>query len=454
MLERHLEGRLIVPHGNEKEEHMNTVWKKNIGCIALALCLLFCTTSFTFAGTTERVSVATGGAEWNNFSSASSISADGRYVAFDAYPYPQIFGSSAYVHDRQTGITEMVSLSSQGTPANGISIIPSISADGRYVAFLSYATNLVSGDTNALPDVFVRDRQTGVTERVNVSTSGAQDNGGAGSVSISADGRYVAFHTYGSNLVPGDTNGPGDASRDVFVHDRVTGATERVSVSSAGTQGNNGSTDPAISADGRYVAFTSYASNLVSGDTNGAADVFVHDRQTNSTERVSVSGTGGQGNGTSYSPSMSADGQFIVFLSTASNLVPGDTNGYWDVFVHDRQTGTTERVNVSSSGGQANNSSFRRPSISGDGRYVVFDSWATNLVDRDANAYIADIFLHDRQTGTTELVSVSSGGEQGNGNSYSPSISTDGNSIVFSSWSTNLVSGDTNGIYDVFVRSR
>lgn len=433
---------------------MNTVWKKNLGCIAIAFCLLFCTASFTYAGTTERVSVSTGGAQWNNLSDAGSISADGRYVAFHEYAYPQIFANNVYVHDRQTGVTEMVSRSSQGISANGSSITPSISADGRYVAFLSYATNLVSGDTNALPDIFVRDRLTGVTERVNVSTAGAQDNGGAGSVSISADGRYVAFHTYGSNLVPGDANGPGDASRDVFVHDRVTGITERVSVSSAGTQGNNGSTDPAISADGRYVAFTSSASNLVAGDSNAAGDVFVHDRQTNSTERVSVSSAGGQGNGTSYSPSMSADGRFIVFLSTASNLVPGDTNGYWDVFVHDRQTGTTERVNVSSSGGQANYSSFRRPSISGDGRYVVFDSWATNLVDRDANGYTADIFLHDRLTGITELVSVSSAGEQGNGNSYSPSISSDGNSVVFSSWSTNLVSGDSNGNYDVFVRSR
>src|SRR5205814_1263965 len=196
----------------------------------------------------------------------------------------------------------------------------------------------------------------------------------------SADGRFVAFAAWARNLAPGDTNGFGD----VFVHDRGTGVTERLSVDGAGTEANDTIHQPAISADGRFVAFVSAATNLVPGDTNGLSDVFVHDRRTRRTERVSVDSAGTQADGASASPALSADGRFVAFSSSATNLVPGDTNGQADVFVHDRRTGTTERVSVDSAGTGANGWS-ERPSISADGRFVAFCSYATNLVPRDTN---------------------------------------------------------------------
>ncbi len=223
----------------------------------------------------------------------------------------------------------------------------------------------------------------GTTTRVSVDSAGGQANdfsGAAPSISvdtsISADGRFVVFQSDATNLVAGDTNG----ASDVFVHDRQTGTTTRVSVDSAGHEATGlypASGDPAISADGRFVAFDSNATNLVAGDTNSAYDIFVHDRQTGTTTRVSVDSAGNQANG--YDPSLSADGRFVAFTSGASNLVAGDTNGASDVFVHDRQTGTTTRVSVDSAGWQAYSFSHL-PSISADGRFVAFASNATNLV--------------------------------------------------------------------------
>ena len=289
-----------------------------------------------------------------------------------------------------TGVTTRVSVKSDGEQGNSTSGSPSISADGRYVAFNSYASNLVSGDTNGECDVFIYDRQTGETIRVSVVSDGGQGNGDSRYPAISADGRYVAFESYASNLAGGDTNGKGD----IFVHDRQTGETTRVSVTSNGEQGNSTSYEASISADGRYVVFESSANNLVSGDTNGTTDVFVHDRQTGETTRVSVASDGGQGNGGSYSPSISADGYHAAFYSVASNLVGGDTNDMVDVFVHDRQTGEITRVSVASNGSEGDGSSYR-PSISAAGRYVAFESEASNLVSGDTND-MYDVFVHDR----------------------------------------------------------
>src|SRR6266567_3491186 len=244
--------------------------------------------------------------------------------------------------------TVRVSVASDGTEGNDVSMGSALSADGRFVAFDSAATDLVAGDTNRVSDVFVHDRQTGTTERVSVASDGAQGNGSSGLLSfafppaLSADGRFVAFVSFATNLVASDTNG----ATDVFVHDRQTGITERVSVASDGTEGNAASAGAALSADGRFVAFHSTATNLVAGDTNGKTDVFIHDRQTGITERVSVASGGTEGNGFSAEPALSADGRFVAFHNTATNLVAGDTNGKTDVFVHDRQTGTTERVSV------------------------------------------------------------------------------------------------------------
>ena len=405
---------------------------------------------------TERVSVASDGTQGNSDSGnyGLSISADGRFVAFESWAGDLVAGDTnevwdIFVHDRLTGQTTRVSVASDGTQGNGSSLQPSISADGRFVAFYSYATTLVPGDTNGGHDVFVHDRQTGQTTRVSVASDGAQGNSVSYWASISADGRFVAFESWAGDLVAGDTNDVWD----VFVHDRQAGQTTRVSVASDGTQGNSNSHLPSISADGRFVAFRSEASNLIEGDTNGDYDVFFHDRETGQITLVSVAPDGTQGNAASYWPSIDADGRFVAFASRATNLVEGDTNGFQDVFVHDGQTGQTTRVSVASDGMQGTyRSGHDGVSISADGRFVAFQSDATNLVPGDNNA-TKDVFVHDRETGQTERVSVPSAGTQGNSDSSQPSMSGDGRFVAFTSQATNLVAGDTNGSWDVFVRA-
>jgi Tol biopolymer transport system component/Ca2+-binding RTX toxin-like protein len=408
------------------------------------------------APATRRVSVASDGIQGNSGSGSHSISADGRYVAFDSYASNLVSGDTnstgdIFIKDLQTGTTKRISVASDGTQGNNDSYYPSISADGRYVAFLSSATNLVSGDTNGVNDIFVKDLQTGTTKRISVASDGTQGNdqsynpSNPSNPSISADGRYVTFNSSATNLVSGDTNG----APDIFVKDLQTGTTKRISVASDGTQGNDGSSNPSISPDGRYVAFSSGASNLVSGDTNGVNDIFVKDLQTGTTRRISVASDGTQGNDGSSGPSISADGRYVAFNSTATNLVSGDTNGVNDIFVKDLQTGTTKRISVASDGTQGNDGSSN-PSISADGRYVAFTSFASNLVSGDTNNN-TDIFVKDLQTGTTKRISVASDGTQGNSYSYISSISADGRYVAFISEARNLVSGDTNNATDIFV---
>jgi murein DD-endopeptidase MepM/ murein hydrolase activator NlpD len=352
------------------------------------------------------------------------------------------------------GVTTRVSVSSDGTQGDSASWYSSISADGRYVAFASDATNLVPGDTNSVGDVFVHDRQTGQTSRVSVSSDGTQQSDDWRDFpSISADGRYIAFASDASNLTPVDIW----YAPDVFVHDRQLRQTARVSVASDGT-GGGPSTSPSISANGQHVAFGSWAGDLVPNDTNGERDIFVHDRQLGKTTRISISSDGIQGNNSSGEDSdsrrvsSSADGRYVAFSSSASNLVHGDTNGYPDIFVHDRQTGETARVSVASDGTQGNGWPGQ-PSISADGRYVAFSSSANNLVPGDKNDR-QDVFVHDRQTGQTMRVSVSSDGKEGNGASEEPAISADGRYVAFMSAARNLVPGDSNGTWDVFVHDR
>jgi Tol biopolymer transport system component len=409
------------------------------------------------AQVTQRLSVDSSGAQGNNNSFDPSLSADGRYVAFFSEASNLVPGDTnstrdVFVRDRQSGVTERVSVDSSGVEGNGESRYSSISADGRFVAFESNSSNLVPGDTSGGKDVFVRDRFLGLTERVSVSSAGAQANGASEFPSISADGRHVSFHSSGSNLVPGDTNG----KRDVFVRDRLLGTTERVSVDSAGIQGDMDSgrlaRSASINADGRFVAFWSWATNLVPGDTNGQLDVFVRDRLLGTTERASVSSNGVEGQGGSAAPSMSADGRFVTFSSFAGNLVPGDTNDRYDIFVHDRQTGATERVSVDSSGAQGNGPSFTS-AVSSDGRYVVFDSGSTNLVGGDGNG-VSDVFIRDRLLGSTERMSVDSAGVQGNNSSEVGSVSANGLYVAFHSFATNLATGDTNSTFDIVLRDR
>jgi Tol biopolymer transport system component len=422
-------------------------------------------------GTTTRISVSSDGTEANGLTfNQLSLSADARFVAFSSAASNLVPGDTnecdgtvapvfldpgcpdIFVHDRITGITTRVSVDSAGAQANGASLRAVISADGRFVVFDSLASNLVAGDTNGQADIFVHDRQTGATTRVSVSSGGAQANAVSLSPQVTPDGRFVAFASGASTLVPGDTNG----AFDIFIHDRLTATTTRVSVNAAGQQGNADSVIPNISADGRFVAFSSVASNLVAGPTSSGTQVYVHDRLTGSTTRVSVDAAGDPGNGFSFNSGMSAEGRFVVFASDAPNLTPGDTNGMRDVFVHDRLSGTTTRVNVDSTGTQANGFSslgFNGEGISADGRFVTFSSSASNLVAGDTND-AGDVFLHDRLTGTTTRVSVGSAGAQGNGGSGAPTVSDDGRFVAFISGATNLVAGDTNATFDGFLHDR
>jgi Tol biopolymer transport system component len=404
--------------------------------------------------TITRVSVASDGTQANEISINSSISADGRYIAFDSLASNLVSGDTnnaydVFVHDMLTGQTERVSVSSRGKQANGfLTIWPSISADGRYVAFDSDATNLVDGDTNINVDTFLHDRLSGVTELVSVALDGGPANGHSRFPAISANGRFVAFDSLADNLVSGDTN----QQPDVFVRDLQRGTTELVSRASDGMLGNGQSESAALSADGRYVAFVSFASNLVSSNTSSVYNIFVHDRLTGETEIISQALGGAPANNSSEEPVISADGRYVAFDSSAGNLVSNDTNHTADVFVCDRMTGQIELISLSSQGTQANDASFFS-SLSLDGRFVAFESLASNLVGDDTNG-MTDVFVHDRLTKGTWRVSVAKDGLQGEWGASVPSISGDGRYVGFNSGSTNLVYSDTNNQTDIFVYKR
>jgi Tol biopolymer transport system component len=338
-----------------------------------------------------------------------------------------------------------VSVDTSGAEANGDSFAPAISSDGRFVAFSSAASNLVAGDSNDANDIFLRDRQANTTTRVSVGLNGANPNGGSISPSLSADGRMVAFTSAASNLVAGDANNQVDA----FVVDRQTGVTSLVSVDSDGVQAILDSFTPVLSGNGRFVAFTSYAPNLIAEDTNDGSDVFVRDLQAHTTTRVNQYTGGFEAEGDSLRPSISADGRFVAFDSDAWNLVWGDTNDTFDVFVHDRQTDITTRVSVDDSGTQSDGASYR-PSLSADGRFVAFYSDASNLVPGDTNG-AADVILYDRQSGATKRVSVADGGAESNSDSLRPALSASGRLVAFESEASNLVAGDSNHFTDVFL---
>ena len=400
--------------------------------------------------TTKRVSVTSSGAQADLGSYNVAVSANGRYVAFmsqatnlAAHDNNAVF--DVFVRDRLTHKTWLVSRSAPGVTGNGDSNNPSISANGRYIAFDSNASDLTAHDTNNNRDVFVYDRVTHKTRLVSRSGSGVQGNSGSEGPSISPDGRYVAFSSGASNLIGADTNNV----YDVFVHDRVTHKTRLVSRSSSGVHGNAASYNPSVSANGRLVAFDSSANNLIAQDSNGFSDVFVYDRVTHKTRLVSRTRSGAQGNDGSDSPSISANGRMVAFQSLASNF--GSSGAGQDVFVYDRQTHRMRLVSRSSAG-VAGNGPSRFPSISADGRVVVYASVADNLVGHDVNASV-DIFAFERTASRTRLVSRASSGARGDAGSDYPSPSGNGKVIAFESNATNLVAHDTNNQSDIFVRS-
>jgi CSLREA domain-containing protein len=391
--------------------------------------------------------VAADGSDANDHSGWPVLNADGRFVVFSSPASNLVPGDTNGVHDvflrdLRAGTIERVSLTAIGSQFSRDSIGSGVSDDGRYVVFLV--------ESNAIGDVYVRDRLARTTTLVNVTTTGERPTVGAtGRPAISGDGRFVAFRSEAADLVPNDMNG----LADVFVRDLVAGRTERVSVSSAGEEGVgpigrlfNGDSDVSISRNGQFVVFRSSATNLVGNDTNGIDDLFVRDRLAGVTERVSV-GTGGTEHtppdpccwsGAEGTTAVSSDGRFVAFSSFLA-LNPDDTNGFWDVFVRDRREDTT--IQISRWAGASVN-----VRMSTDARFVLYES------DAAPGMPLGTLFLHDRARGTTIRVSGPASGEEPNGPSYDGALAGDGHVIAIASFASNLAAGDDDDLLDIFVR--
>jgi Tol biopolymer transport system component len=399
---------------------------------------------------TATSSVSSAGEPGNSASGISALSADGRIVAFvstatNLDPAIPVVGADplhVYVHDARLRKTVMISADSSGVEGNGYSFDPSVSAHGRYVAYQSLADNLVPGDNNGIYDIFVYDRKTGRNTRISPSTRDGMEAVFNSAPSISGNGRYIAYFSQARG-----TGASSHIDETLLVHDRRKGGDQKIRVTGEESGKRYRYFNPSISGDGRRVAFE-YGQDVLAVPVG----IVVYDQDTGNTRRVSIDSEGVAGNASSVYPAISADGRYVAFASVASNLVAADNNGAIDIFVHDLVTGSTERVSVDSHGNEADMHSLQ-PAISGDGRYVTFLSSASNLVDDDTNG-VADAFVHDRQSGTTRRVSLSAMGEQANGETYEPVvISTDGRYVSFASEANNLVANDTNDFSDVFLRA-
>ena len=352
-----------------------------------------------------------------------------------------------FVENLNTGAVTRVSTNGIGAQADNSSFAPVFSSDGNNVAFYSFADNLVAGDSNGVADVFVKNLLTGAIVRASTDSTGAQSDGGSYGPVFSPDGAKVAFYSDATNLVAGDTN----ARTDIFIKDLSLGTTTRVSTASDGSQANDSSYGVVFSPDGSKIAFQSVASNLVTGDTNGFTDLFVKDLVSGVVTRVSTAGDGAQGDAGSFAPVFSPDGTKIAFWSDADNLVSGDTNFSSDIFVKNLVTGAITRISTGAAGQEADGGSSG-PAFSPDGTKVAFYSEADNLVSGDTNDS-GDVFIKDLSSGAITRVSVGASGGQTDDWSFGPVFSSDGSKIGFNSNAGNIVSGDTNGTVDVFVRS-
>ena len=380
-----------------------------------------------------------------------TLSADGRYIGFDSYA--DLDGDlirDVFVYDRATCTLELVSVDSSGVKGNAASERPSISDDGRFVVFLSFASNLVASDANGFsPDAFVRDRQLGITSLVSVDSAGIQPATSSASwVRISGNGQVAAFVSSATTLVPNDTND----NDDIFVRDLVAGTTERVSISTTGQQGNSpfsdGVSDMVLSEDGRFIAFHSSMSTLVLDDFNNGSDVFVRDRALGTTVRASLNSLGAEMPGGAHRPAITADGRY-VFFSSNTNLVAGNT-GCDGIFIRDLVSNTTTCPNLDPFNASPSQQAHF-PSVSGDGRYVAFTSFAAHYVPGDT-ASSNDVFVHDRTTGATVRINVSATGDLANSIPAGlPEMSADGRFVTFASSASNLVKPDLNSSMDVFV---
>jgi hypothetical protein len=380
------------------------------------------------------------------------ISNDGGVASFESQAANLVIGTTdhevdAFIRDILFGTTVRVSEASNGDKADERVYATSISGNGQYVAFHSGAGNLVGTASSQYYDVFLHNWQAGSTSHVSISSSDAAGDQNSMNPSVSSSGRYVAFESIATNLLSTvDDNGVSD----IFVKDMSLGTVWRVSVGPGGTQSNGASYNPSISDDGMLNAFESVATNLITGGTSGARHIYIHDRQTDTTDLLSETQAGVEGNLSSWNPSISADGRAVVFESIADNLVDDDTNGERDIYWRDTKTGTRILVSTSTSGNQDPYEGCYQPAISGDARYVTYHSPGTTFESRDSNG-TNDVFVSDIQTGITVRVSSTGDGNAGNNESKNADISADGKYIIFQSYAGDLVSGDTNAKTDIFV---
>ena len=421
--------------------------------LATSITLSFILSSSTvIAGPTTLVSVKSQNKQSNGASSDPSASDTGQFIAFVSLATnlakPCNNGAShIFVRDRTAGTTTCVSVNSNGEQSDQDSHAPAISPDGRFVAFDSAATNL-TGDKcdNGFNHIFVRDRTAGTTTCVSVNSDGKQGNQNSHAPAISSDGRFVAFDSAATNLTGGKCD---NGFNHIFVRDRSAGTTTCVSVRSNGAEGNGDSFEPSISSDGQIVVFQSLATNLTTRCTNGNSHVYLHDLTTGQTKCLSVDSNGDQGDGNSDLPRISGDGLFVAFESNATNLTSRCNNAFTQIFVRDLTNDKTSCASVDNDGNQGNNHSVQ-PSISSDGQSVAYSSIATNLTDTRCTTGNNQIFVRDQTAKKTTCASVNSKKIEGNGDSANPSISGNGNVVAFESISDNLVKKDTNGILDVF----
>lgn len=388
-------------------------------------------------------------------SSGSSFSSDENLLVFASDAANLVTGDTnastdIFIANLTTGAIARVSVTSTGAQADGPSFFPSISADGRYVAFQSYATNLVANDTNGTADIFVKDLQTGTVTLISSSATGTLGNNFSSLPAISSNGQFVVYSSFATNLSPDDT----DATVDVYRKNVQTGAIDVVSRSAAGVKADQASSNPAISADGRYVAFATSATNLLpaSADNNGKIDVYRKDMSSNAIALVSSSSSGTIGSADSASPSISSDGNIIAFLSAATNLVTGDANTKTDVFTKNMTTAATTRISVANDGSELTADS-NNPSMSSDGTKITFVTAATTVVTGDTNA-LADVFVRDTGANTTTRANTQAGGVQSAGGGDGGRLSPSGVKMAYFTGAADLNANDTNGLFDVYVKNR
>lgn len=391
-------------------------------------------------------------------SHAPAVSTDGRYVAFlsdadnllDGDPSADPNGvTDVFLVDTTLGTIRLVSdNAASGEPADGPAVAVDISGDGRWVVFASAATNLVPGDLNDVQDVFLYDALNDTLQLVSrKGVAGAQGNRSSGVPTISNNGALIAFTSAATNLVGNDTNN----RTDVFLRNVSAGTTLRVSTDSNGKQANGDSFQAVISPNGSIVAFSSNAINLVKTDSSRTRDVFVKVLSTGKTSIVSVRSDEQRGSNDSSLEDVSNSGRYVL-MQSYSALVKNDTNNTGDVFLRDRTGGTTIRVSRDGST-QSNNQSFAG-AISDDGSYIAFQTWATNLgPGPDANGVLTDVLEYELATGDLARLSADAEGGWSDDASYDAAMSGNGVHTCFATGSTDMVAGDTNGQDDVFCHS-